>query len=484
MNFVASANTTSTPAATMVVTLPSHSEGDVIILSFVHNYNSAVQVLTAVSEGYTELASLAISGLGHQASIWYKKAGASEVNPTATYSASSQIIACTAASYTGVDDTVQIDVGPSLWTTEDPGDTTVIAPSVTTTLDGAMLVTVATADDNDVFTQPSGMTLVDNLEFNSMTIASAYELISTAGTTGDKTWTFAQTTDEITAVSFALRPAVDGGLTLVVPSIESLEAFGTPNIRRAQEVLTVESIQSLEAFGTPSLTIISTIAVPSIDSEEEFGLPNVELTSLFISVDSISTEEEFGTPTIIVGETLVLPVSIASAEAFGTPNVTSIGIVTQHLTVATIFSEEEFGVPDVSLFDKHLLVVSIQSGEEFGKPKILGGVQVTNTLNIPEVTLNQISDANHAINIVGNDIGNARRSVYQSAVVRVIDHDDDDATAVDDPTRMALFESKAHGQPWNKYKGHGEHSIHSGSVIETETNMNQIFPTFEYDEFK
>ena len=275
-----------------------------------------------------------------------------------------------------------------------------------------------------------------------------------------------------------------GGLTLVVSSIASLEAFGTPNIRRAQEVLTVESIQSLEAFGTPSLTIISTIAIPSIESEEAFGLPTVELTSVFVSVDSILTEEEFGTPTIIVGETFVLPVSIASAEAFGTPNVTSIGIVTQHLTVATIFSEEEFGVPDVSLFDKHLLVVSIQSGEEFGKPKILGGVQVTNTLNIPEVTLNQISDANHAINLVGNDIGNARRSVYQSAVVRVIDHDDDDATAVDDPTRMALFESKAHGQPWNKYKGHGEHSIHSGSVIETDTNMNQIFPTFEYNEFE
>ena len=211
INFVASANTTSTPAATMVVTLPSHSEGDVIILSFVHNYNSAVQALTAVSEGYTELASLAISGLGHQASIWYKKAGASEVNPTATYSASSQIMACLASSYSGVDATVQIDVGPSLWTTEDPGDTTVIAPSVTTTLDGAMLVNVATADDDDAFTQPSGMTLVDNLEFNSMTTASAYELIATAGATGDKTWTFAQNTDEITAVSFALRPAVGGG---------------------------------------------------------------------------------------------------------------------------------------------------------------------------------------------------------------------------------------------------------------------------------
>ena len=239
INFVASANTTSTPAATMVVTLPSHSEGDVIILSFVHNYNSAIQVLTAVSEGYTELASLAISGLGHQASIWYKKAGASEVNPTATYSASSQIMACLASSYSGVDDTVQIDVGPSLWTTEDPGDTTVIAPSVTTTLDGAMLINVATADDNDAFTQPAGMTLVDNLEFNSMTIASAYELIPTAGATGDKTWTFAQNTDEITAVAFALRPVVGGsGISIVVDSGSYSQAGTTTPINAQLNIIT------------------------------------------------------------------------------------------------------------------------------------------------------------------------------------------------------------------------------------------------------
>jgi len=214
INFVASANTTSAAASSMVVTLPTHSEGDVIVLSFVHNYNSASQQLTAVSEGYTELASLAISGLGHQGAIWYKKAGASEVNPTATYSASSQIMACLASSYSGVDGTVQIDVGPSAWTTEDPGDTTVIAPSVTTTLDGAMLINVATADDNDMFTQPAGMTLVDNLEFISLTVASAYETIATAGATGDRTWTFAQNTDEITAVSFALRPEVATGITV------------------------------------------------------------------------------------------------------------------------------------------------------------------------------------------------------------------------------------------------------------------------------
>jgi hypothetical protein len=274
----------------MVVTLPSHSEGDVIILSFVHNYNSAVQALTAVSEGYTELASLAISGLGHQASIWYKKAGASEVNPTATYSASSQIMACTAASYTGVDDTVQIDVGPSLWTTEDPGDTTVIAPSVTTTLDGAMLVTIATADDNDVFTQPSGMTLVDNLEFNSMTTASAYELIATAGATGDKTWTFAQNTDEITAVSFALRPAV-GGSGISIAVTEVLNSFvDTSNINIDYNVNATVT-ETLNSFGDTSVISVTSGQVVNLSVTETLNsfvdISNVDVSA---NIDLIVTE--------------------------------------------------------------------------------------------------------------------------------------------------------------------------------------------------
>ena len=206
INFVASVNTTKPANSTMTVTLPTHSEGDVIVLSFVHDYNSNTQFLTAVSEGYTELATLNILGLNHQGAVWYKKAGASEVNPTATYSASSQEMACLAASYSGVDTVTKIDVGPSVWNTEDPGDTDVDAPSVTTTLDGAMLINVATADENDTYTQPSGMTLVDNLVFRNMVVASAYQEIPTAGPTGAKTWVFSQNTDEITAVSFALRP--------------------------------------------------------------------------------------------------------------------------------------------------------------------------------------------------------------------------------------------------------------------------------------
>lgn len=209
--FVNSVNTTSAAAFTMDVTLPTHSEGEVIVLSFVHDYNSSAQILTSVSEGYTELVELSISGLAHQGAVWYKIAGASEVNPTATYSLDSQEMACQASSYSGVDEVTPIDTGASLWNTEDPGDTTVDSPSITTATDGAMFVSVATADENDTFTQPSGMSLVGNLVFSNMVIASAYETIATAGATGVRAWVFAQNTDEITAVSFALRPASGGG---------------------------------------------------------------------------------------------------------------------------------------------------------------------------------------------------------------------------------------------------------------------------------
>ena len=231
--FVASTNTTSAAAFTMPITLPTHSEGDVIILSFVHDYNSDAQTLTSVSEGYTELADLSIAGLAHQGAVWYKVAGASESSPTATYSLDSQEMACQASSYSGVDSVTPIDTGPSLWNTEDPGDTSVESPSITTVTDGALMVSVATADENDTFTQPAGMTLVGNLIHVNMVIASAYETIASAGATGVRTWNFAQNTDEITAVSFALRPAVSSGVTITVDS-GSYSLTGTDANLKAQ----------------------------------------------------------------------------------------------------------------------------------------------------------------------------------------------------------------------------------------------------------
>ena len=117
---------------------------------------------------------------------------------------------------------------------------------------------------------------------------------------------------------------------------------------------------------------------------------------------------------------------------------------------------------------------------------------MANNLNIPEVTLLQISDASHAINVIGAAATNARTSVYQPAVVRVTDHATNDVGETDDPTKMALFESCAHGQPWRADKGAIEHRIWplagvaaAPIVIGTDgTDMNIIYPDFDYTTFE
>lgn len=118
---------------------------------------------------------------------------------------------------------------------------------------------------------------------------------------------------------------------------------------------------------------------------------------------------------------------------------------------------------------------------------------MANNLNILEVTLAQISNSAHAINVVGPLATNARAHAYQPAVVRVTDHNDNVALEEDDPTKMALFESSAHGQPWRADKGHKEHRIWplgelqaaTPIIVGTDGNlMNIIYPDFNYANFK
>jgi hypothetical protein len=72
---------------------------------------------------------------------------------------------------------------------------------------------------------------------------------------------------------------------------------------------------------------------------------------------------------------------------------------------------------------------------------------MANTLGIPEVTLLEIVNPLTVENTVG--VG-SRLSVLEPLVVRLMGHDDDNAAATDDPDDMALFYSKAYGQPWVK----------------------------------
>ena len=113
---------------------------------------------------------------------------------------------------------------------------------------------------------------------------------------------------------------------------------------------------------------------------------------------------------------------------------------------------------------------------------------MANTAGIKEVTLEQISLFSHAINVVGDAAGNARLSVYQPAVVRVTNHTDDDGSTGDAVEGMALFHSKAHGQPWKKDDHQTAHIVHRGAAaivtVSDGTNQTVIYPNFDYTTFE
>lgn len=77
---------------------------------------------------------------------------------------------------------------------------------------------------------------------------------------------------------------------------------------------------------------------------------------------------------------------------------------------------------------------------------------MANTLNIPEVTMAQLADATHAINlIVADGTGIGRSEPWTTLVVRVTDHVSNDAAEIgEDTSKMALFTSRKHGDTWVK----------------------------------
>lgn len=84
---------------------------------------------------------------------------------------------------------------------------------------------------------------------------------------------------------------------------------------------------------------------------------------------------------------------------------------------------------------------------------------MSNTLNILERTLAQVGDSSNDLHTLGT--ANGRVSVYEPLVVRITDHvDDDNAETGANTEKMALFVSKAHGQPFCKNHSH-KRVIHS-----------------------
>lgn len=103
---------------------------------------------------------------------------------------------------------------------------------------------------------------------------------------------------------------------------------------------------------------------------------------------------------------------------------------------------------------------------------------MANNLGIQEVTMAQLVDSTNAVNLYANRPHQSGTGGVK--VVRVTDHADNVALEEDDPDKMAIFFSAAHGQPWIKDQGI-KHIISEGDALALDATV--IFPDFDYSTF-
>ncbi len=105
---------------------------------------------------------------------------------------------------------------------------------------------------------------------------------------------------------------------------------------------------------------------------------------------------------------------------------------------------------------------------------------MTNTVNIPEVTLAQAADSTNAVNTRG------KQEYLKPRVIRITDHANNDASEVGaDTDKMALFHQQALGHPWIQglRDMQQSHIIHQGTTA-IPTNVTILFPNWDYSTFE
>jgi len=171
------------------------------------------------------------------------------------------------------------------------------------------------------------------------------------------------------AEAFGTATVGVGAVTLAPSGIASGEAFGTAVISVGSVPLVSSGIASAEAFGTPVITTgVVTISPTGIPTAEALGSHVVTPGAVTLSgAGGIISAEAFGTAVITVGPVSVIAVGISSGEAFGLATV-SPGAVS--ILPASIPSQEAFGTPAVG---QAIEVSGIISGEAFGTAVITTG---------------------------------------------------------------------------------------------------------------
>ena len=112
---------------------------------------------------------------------------------------------------------------------------------------------------------------------------------------------------------------------------------------------------------------------------------------------------------------------------------------------------------------------------------------MANNLDIVEVTLAQASDSTHAVNTIGNAAGN-RPHWDSTRTIRITDHQDNVVLEEDDADQMALFTSKAQGQPWTKDKNVLIHKVVEADADPvanpTPVDVSVLMPNYDYSTFE
>jgi len=123
-----------------------------------------------------------------------------------------------------------------------------------------------------------------------------------------------------------------------------------------------------KTYSAPGIYSVSLYASNSLGGDTETKTSYITATTTVILPTSIASAEAFGTPTVQPGTTLVPLDSIPSAEAFGLPSLS--------MTVpgvGDIPSAEAFGTPTIITGVKNLFPDSIPSAEAFGTPTVVPG---------------------------------------------------------------------------------------------------------------
>tara|TARA_R110002020_G_scaffold46401_3_gene131998 strand:- start:841 stop:1173 length:333 start_codon:yes stop_codon:yes gene_type:complete len=110
---------------------------------------------------------------------------------------------------------------------------------------------------------------------------------------------------------------------------------------------------------------------------------------------------------------------------------------------------------------------------------------MANTLNIEERTLEQVRDSTDNINTINEVAG--RSSAYQPKVVRITDHEGNDAGETGaDTDKMAIFVSQRIGEPW--VLGGSRDMAVKHIILKDgdapDVGATVIFPDFDYTTFE